>query len=76
MAMNGLTLGVCMATREFKCLLCGRQFTRMSADLILPETTVCDACLAELGPLDEVALRKEIARRLAERASSHTPDLA
>ncbi len=72
MAQNGLSLGICMATREFKCLLCGRQFTRMSADLILPETTVCDECLAELGSLNEVALREEIDRRLAERTSPPT----
>jgi hypothetical protein len=70
--MSGLSLGICMTTREFKCLLCGLQFTRMSADLILPETTVCDECLAEMGPLDEVALRGEINRRVAERASPPT----
>lgn len=70
--MGGLSLGICMTTREFTCLLCGRQFTRMSADSILPETQVCDLCLAELGPLDEVALREEIARRVAERMSPPT----
>jgi hypothetical protein len=67
-----LSLGVSMASREFECSLCGRRFTRMSADLMLPETKVCDECLAALGPLDEVALREEINRRVAERASPHT----
>ncbi len=70
--MSGLSLGISMTTREFTCVLCGRQFTRMSADFVLPETQVCDACLAELGPLDEVALREEIARRVAERAPPPT----
>ncbi len=63
------SLGICMTEREFECLLCGRQFTRMSADLILPENRVCDECLAALGPLDEAALRNEITRRLAARPS-------
>ena len=71
-----ITLGVAMLPREFKCPLCGRQFTRVSGDLILPEVTVCDECLAELGPLDEVALRKEIERRSVERAASDTLDPA
>ncbi len=64
-------LGVALAPREFECPLCGKKFTRMCIDFILPETTVCDACLAELGPLDEVALRKEIDRRIAERAKQN-----
>ncbi len=68
-----LTLGIAMVPREFVCPFCGQKFTRVSADLILPETTVCDACLAELGPLDEVTLREQINRRLAERASPPTP---
>ena len=67
-----ITLGVAMVPREFECPLCGRQFTRMSGDLVLPEVTVCDACLAKLGPLDGIALRKEIERRVAERAASDT----
>ena len=70
--MGGLSSGICMTTREFTCSLCGRQFTRMSADAILLETQVCDLCLAELGPLDEVALHEEIARRVAERTSPPT----
>jgi hypothetical protein len=72
MATNGPSLGVAIAMREFKCPLCERQFTRMSGDLVPPEVTVCDECLAELGPLDGIALRKEIERRVAERASPPT----
>jgi hypothetical protein len=69
-----ITLGVAMAPREFECPLCGRQFTRVSGDFVPLEATVCDACLAELGPLDGIALRKEIERRQAERAASDTLD--
>lgn len=69
-----VTLGVAMVPREFKCPLCGRQFTRMSGDLIHLEATVCDECRAELGSLDGIALRKEIEQRLAERAASDTLD--
>jgi hypothetical protein len=69
-----ITLGVAMVPREFECPLCGRQFTRVSGDLIPPEATVCDECLAELGPLDEVTLRKEIERRRAGCAASDTHD--
>jgi len=69
-----LTLGVAMVPREFECPLCGRKFTRISGDLIPPEATVCDECLAELGTLDEVTLRKEIDRCLAKRTASHAID--
>ena len=69
-----ITLGVAMGPREFECPLCGRQFTRISGDFVPPEATVCDDCLAELESLDEIALRKEIERRSAERAASDTLD--
>ena len=69
MTTRGLSSGICIATRNFTCRLCGQRFARMSADFILPETEICDACLAELGPLDEVALREVIMRKLAERAA-------
>lgn len=65
--------GICMAPRDFECALCGRPFTRETADFILPADTVCDACLAELGPLDENALREEIGRRVALRRSEPPP---
>jgi ribosome-binding protein aMBF1 (putative translation factor) len=74
MTTNGPSLGAVMAVREFKCPLCGRQFTRWTGDLITTEVTVCDECLAELGPIGETALRKEIERRQAERAASDTLD--
>ncbi|MBN2392791.1 MAG: hypothetical protein JXR84_18820 [Anaerolineae bacterium] len=63
-----------MVPREFECPLCGRKFTRVSGDFVPPEATVCDECLAELGPIGEIALRKEIERRRAERAASDTLD--
>lgn len=69
-----ITLGVAMVPREFECPLCGRKFTRVSGDFVPPEATVCDECLAELGPIGEIALRKEIERRRAERAASDTLD--
>ena len=72
MTTNGPSLGAAMTVREFKCPLCGRQFTRWSGDFVPPEATVCDECLAELGPIGEIALRKEIERRQAERAASDT----
>lgn len=60
------SLGVCMAPRDFVCPLCGRKFTRVTADLILLEDTVCDSCLAEMGPLNGAARRERINQRLAE----------
>ena len=78
MEPGGLVLGVCIAERAFTCLLCRQHFSRVCSDLILPETQVCDACLAALGPRDEVALRTEITRRVGEReaAASNPNDAA
>jgi hypothetical protein len=61
----GITLGVCMAVRDFECLLCGKPYSRMSADCIMPSDRVCDECLAELGRLPEKELWETIARRQA-----------
>ena len=66
------SLGVAMTMRAYTCPLCGRKFIRQGPDLIFLRDTVCDECLAELGPLDEAALRDEITRRLAERPSLPT----
>lgn len=41
-----------MAGRDFECLLCGKPFSRVCGDLILPEYQVCDECLAGLGYLE------------------------
>jgi 5-methylcytosine-specific restriction endonuclease McrA len=59
------SLGVCIATRDFECTLCGRPFSRQTGDLILPADEVCDECLAAFGPLDEKDLWATIARRRA-----------
>lgn len=56
-----ISLGICMAPRDFECPLCGQKFTRVSADCIPLEDTICASCLAELEP-DEPARREQIAR--------------
>jgi hypothetical protein len=61
-------LGVCMAVRDFDCILCQRHFSRMSADLILLNDLICDECLAELGQLEGDELRKRVSQHLARRA--------
>jgi hypothetical protein len=58
-----VSLGAFLAVRDFECILCGRPFSRMTADLLLPEDQVCDDCLGTLGPLDENDLRAAIAQR-------------
>ena len=59
--------GVCMTTRGFVCPLCGQPFTRETADLILPEDTICDSCLVRLGPLDATALQELLDQQGAEQ---------
>jgi hypothetical protein len=59
-----------MALREFECTLCQQQFTRFSGDLIVPGPRLCDACLQELWPLDDDALRERVSHQLAQHASS------
>ena len=56
-----------MAVREFECVLCQAHFTLLSGDLIVPETLICDECLAELWPLQGDALMERISGRLVER---------
>jgi hypothetical protein len=41
-----------LAERDFECLLCGQPFSRVCADLILPEDQVCDKCLVGLEHLE------------------------
>lgn len=62
-----VSLGVCMAVRDFDCILCQRHFSRMSADLILLEDQICDECLAELWRLEGDELGKYISQHLAKR---------
>ena len=65
--MPGLNLGIGMANREFVCILCKRNFSRMMGDLIIAEESICDECLEELSQLDEDALRAHVPQRLAEQ---------
>jgi hypothetical protein len=65
--MPGLSLGIGMANREFVCILCKRNFSRMMGDLIIVEESICDECLEELSQLDEKALRAHVPQRLAEQ---------
>lgn len=65
--MTGLSLGVCMANREFDCLLCERHFSRMTADAIFLEEQICDECLKELWQLNKAARRECVSRQLAKR---------
>ncbi len=64
-----VSLGIGMAPREFDCLICQRHFTRFCADMILPEYSICDQCLAELRPLEGDELRRRVSQRLAESGS-------
>ena len=65
--MNGF--GVCIAERSFECLLCQRQYTRVSGDLILTEDLICNDCLKEFQRLDESELRKQVSDRLSKNPS-------
>lgn len=62
-----------MTSRDFECILCGQPFSRVSSDVILPPDQVCDACLAEIGPLEEGELWAAIDRRRQELAHRQTP---
>jgi hypothetical protein len=57
-------LGVCITNREFTCLLCDGKFIRETADIILLEYTICDACYAELLILEEPALSRRVSEKL------------
>lgn len=65
--MTGLSLGVCMANREFDCILCGRHFSRMTADAIFFVEQICDECLEELWQLNEAARREHVSQQLTKR---------
>jgi hypothetical protein len=58
------SMGICMTSREFNCLLCGRKFRRVTADCIMLEFTICDACYAELLILEEPALTRRVTELL------------
>jgi len=69
-----ISAGIGISVRDFKCILCQRHFSRMSADAILPNEMVCDECLDKLSNLDEEALVKHVAEALA-RSSLHDKEL-
>lgn len=64
--MTGLGLGIGIADREFDCILCGRHFSQMTADLILPEDKICAECLEKLWRLEGDTLREYLLQRLAK----------
>ena len=57
------------AVRDFECILCQRQFSLPSGDLIVPESLICDECLAELWQLEGDALARYVSEHLAKNAS-------
>lgn len=63
-----LSSGICMAVRDFDCILCQRHYARMSADAILPVGLICDECLDEFCQLEGNNLRKHVSERLAGRS--------
>ena len=70
-----LSLGVCLASREFTCPFCGKVFTRTTADLITLEMTLCDDCLAEQKSIDVDDLRAQVQYRLqAQKAPGSITD--
>lgn len=62
--MTGLSLGIAMANRNFVCILCKRDFSRVTGDLILAEESICDDCLEELSKMDEKAVRAYLSQHL------------
>jgi hypothetical protein len=64
-----MRLGIAMAVRDFECLLCRREFSRMTADFIIMEEQVCDECLKDLCQLEGDECARQVSRRLEENAS-------
>jgi hypothetical protein len=61
--------GICMANRDFECILCQKQFTRFCGDaFLLSENLICDDCLIEFQQMEEDELRK-LSQHLAKSAS-------
>jgi hypothetical protein len=56
--------GVGMVERDMECILCGKHFTRLDGDLVIPETVICETCLAEIRELDDEAIAGYVSRRL------------
>lgn len=70
---RGLSLGICMANRDFDCLLCGKPFSRFCADFIIPEYQVCDECLAEVSHLQGRELWAYIDQNRIDRKENPKP---
>ncbi len=62
---------IAMAARDFKCILCQRNFTLLSGDLMVPTPVICDECLVEVWQLGDDALARYVSKHLAENASPH-----
>lgn len=54
-----------MANRNFVCILCKRNFSRLTGDAIPAAESICDDCLEELSNLNEKALRAQVSQQLA-----------
>jgi len=70
---KGISLGAFMAVRDFECLLCGKPFSRFCGDLVLPETQVCDECLAEVSHLQGQELWAYIDQNRIDRKENPKP---
>jgi hypothetical protein len=64
-----MELGIAMAWRDFVCELCGREYSRMTGDLIVPSDTVCADCFEELGQPSDRELWDIISERRAAKDS-------
>ena len=64
-----MELGIALGPRDFTCTLCGREYTRVTCDFIVPVDTVCAECFEELGDPGDQELWEHIARRRAEAES-------
>jgi len=60
-----MELGIAMGSRDFVCELCGREYSRVTCDIIMPTDTVCAECLEELGHPTDMELWKIISERRA-----------
>jgi hypothetical protein len=53
------------SVREFECILCRRQFSMLTQDLIPPWTLICHECMEEILELEEKALAEYLAAAYA-----------
>jgi recombinational DNA repair protein (RecF pathway) len=67
-----MVLGIGMGPREFNCARCGRRYSRVTCDFIVPTDLFCEECLEELGHPQQKELGELLVQWRTE-ASSH-PD--